>query len=180
MLFILLDGFKQICSLSGLSISWILWSYPQSPVLLILDGHNTRNIDVIDLALKHHVIILTIPPHSSHKLQPLDKTFMGAFKTYYSEEIRMWTRNNARPLSAFDVAELFNNAYVKVQTALIAINSSAKLISIHTTDIFLPMLILLNRKMPLEKFLRKKRRFFLSNKKLKIQSKVQWKPRFRQ
>ncbi|XP_011867597.1 PREDICTED: uncharacterized protein LOC105561858 [Vollenhovia emeryi] len=96
----------------------------ESPVLLILNGHSThtRNIDVIDLALKYHVIMLTIPPHSSHKLQPLDKAFMSAFKTNYSEEIRAWMHNNARPLSAVDMAELFNNAYAKVQTALIAIN----------------------------------------------------------
>ncbi|KYN30695.1 hypothetical protein ALC56_14993 [Trachymyrmex septentrionalis] len=40
----------------------------ESPILLILDDNNshTRNIDVIDLALKHHVIILTILLHSNY------------------------------------------------------------------------------------------------------------------
>ncbi|XP_033225515.1 uncharacterized protein LOC117178270 [Belonocnema kinseyi] len=96
----------------------------ESPLLVVMDGHNshTRNVDVIELALKHHVVILTIPPHSSHKLQPLDKTFIGALKANYSEEIRLWNRRHTRPLAVFDVAELFNNAYVKVQRASVAIN----------------------------------------------------------
>lgn len=53
-----------------------------SPVLLILDGHtsHTRNIEIIELARNNHVHILSIPPHSSHKIQPLDKTFMGPLK----------------------------------------------------------------------------------------------------
>lgn len=70
----------------------------ESPVLLILDGHysHTQNIDLIDLAKENHVTIVSLPPHCSHKLQPLDKTFMGPLKTYYSEEIRVWLRQNER------------------------------------------------------------------------------------
>ncbi|XP_072379870.1 uncharacterized protein [Diabrotica undecimpunctata] len=51
----------------------------KSPVLLIRDGHysHTRNIEVIDLARDNHVTIIVLPPHCTHKLQPLDKTYMG-------------------------------------------------------------------------------------------------------
>ncbi|KAJ4449229.1 hypothetical protein ANN_00626 [Periplaneta americana] len=54
------------------------------PVLLILNGHHshTRNTALIDKA-RAHVTIVCIPPHSSHKIQPLDRTFMGALKHYY-------------------------------------------------------------------------------------------------
>ncbi len=94
----------------------------EDPVLLLLDGHYThvRNLDVIQTARKNHVIILSIPPHSSHKMQPLDKTFNGPLKTYYSEEIRQFVKREARPVSAYDVSKLFANAYLKVQTAAIA------------------------------------------------------------
>ncbi|CAH1985423.1 unnamed protein product [Acanthoscelides obtectus] len=59
-----------------------------SPVLLILDGHysHVRNPDLIDMARKSFVTIICLPPHSTHKLQPLDKTFMGPLKAFYSEE----------------------------------------------------------------------------------------------
>lgn len=96
----------------------------ENPVLLILDGHysHTRNMDVIDLARENHISILSLPPHSSHKMQPLDKTFMGPLKSHYSEEVRLFIRQNNRKVTHYDFAGLFTNAYLKVQTGAIAIN----------------------------------------------------------
>ena len=91
-----------------------------SPVLLILDGHtsHTRNIDIIDLARQNNVQLLSIPPHSSHKIQPLDRSFMGPLKKYLTEEIRCWIRSNTRPLTQYDITELFGRAYLKTRAIL--------------------------------------------------------------
>ncbi|KAF2879191.1 hypothetical protein ILUMI_26991 [Ignelater luminosus] len=50
-------------------------------------------------------------------IQPLDKTVIGALKTFYIEEIRISLKTNQRVVSLFDVGELFGPAYVRVQPA---------------------------------------------------------------
>jgi len=54
------------------------------PVLLIVDGHYsyTKNLDVADKAREHSVAIVSLPPHSMHKMQPLDVGFMNPLKLY--------------------------------------------------------------------------------------------------
>jgi len=51
----------------------------ENPFILVLDGHYslTRNLEVITLARENHVDIICLP-HSIHKMQPLDKAFIGA------------------------------------------------------------------------------------------------------
>jgi hypothetical protein len=49
-------------------------SSPDDPVLLVLDGHysHTRNVEIIEMARANGVAIVCLPPHSTHKMQPLD------------------------------------------------------------------------------------------------------------
>lgn len=48
------------------------------PVLLILDGHSThtKNITFLERAREKHTTVVCLPPHCSHKLQPLNVSFM--------------------------------------------------------------------------------------------------------
>lgn len=101
----------------------------EDPVLLILDGHysHTRNIDVIEAGRKNCVTILCIPPHTSHKMQPLDLAFMSPFKTYYSQQIQMWLKQNpGRNINAYQICKLMCPAYLKSATAEISANGFRK------------------------------------------------------
>ena len=41
--------------------------------LIILDNHEShRSLEAIEFARKNHIVLLSVPPHTTHKLQPLD------------------------------------------------------------------------------------------------------------
>ena len=56
--------------------------------LVIYDGHESHiQPEVASLAMQSKVEILTLPPHTSHVLQPLDKRVFGPFKAALKREI---------------------------------------------------------------------------------------------
>jgi hypothetical protein len=98
-------------------------------VFLILDGHysHTRNLDVITLVRENNVYILCLPPHNSHKKQPLDLAFMKPLKTCCSQEIESWLLNNfPRIVTIRKVGKLFRNAYLRTATFETAVNGFRK------------------------------------------------------
>lgn len=43
------------------------------PLLLVMDNHLTHfDVNLVELAMQHEVILLCLPPHTTHALQPLD------------------------------------------------------------------------------------------------------------
>ena len=60
-------------------------SSPECKTLLILDNHASHvSYDTINVAKQHGIILLTLPPHCSHRLQPLDVSVYGPFKFFYN------------------------------------------------------------------------------------------------
>ena len=63
----------------------------EGKVLLILDNHQSHtSIEAITFAKENGIVLLTIPPHTSNELQPLDSTVFGSFKTFVSQGINNW------------------------------------------------------------------------------------------
>lgn len=53
------------------------------PVLLIADQHDSRTDTLaINYLADNHVTLLCLPPHTTHRLQPLDVSFFGPFKKH--------------------------------------------------------------------------------------------------
>lgn len=88
----------------------------ESPILLVLDGHSShKTLDVINFCRDNHIFLLSTPPHTTHKLQPLDRSFMKPFKNAYNERCGMWMRANAGArLTEYDIAGLVAEAFKKV------------------------------------------------------------------
>lgn len=101
----------------------------ENPVLLILDGHatHTKSLELIDLARNNGVILLCLPPHCSHKLQPLDVSYMRPLSKYYEDEVRKWLRSNpGKVVTLFQIAALFGAAYLQASTMMTAVNGFRK------------------------------------------------------
>ena len=88
------------------------------PVLLILDNHKSHiSLKAVTTAKENGVVMLTLPPHTSHRLQPLDKTVYGPLKTYFNRATDGWMRTHpGRTVSIYEVAELVKQAFMPAMT----------------------------------------------------------------
>ncbi|XP_033608734.1 uncharacterized protein LOC117282588 [Cryptotermes secundus] len=81
----------------------------EDPVLLILDNHIT---------------LLSLPPHASHRLQPLGVCFLGHLEEAYSEEADRWLVNHpGTAIAQTNVAGIFRSAYERVENMKIAVRA---------------------------------------------------------
>lgn len=86
----------------------------ENPLLLLLDNHRSHvNIEVIDIAITHGITILTLPPHCTHKLQPLDVGVFGPVKRSYFTQLDAWQMNHIGvPFEIQHVAEVAGEALI--------------------------------------------------------------------
>lgn len=103
-------------------------SSPAKPtVLLILDNHASshRTLVAVDYACSHGTVILSLPPHTSHKLQPLDKTIFAPLKTLYNRACdNCLVSNHVNRISVHDIAGQFADAYTKYATVAKGVGSA--------------------------------------------------------
>jgi hypothetical protein len=65
---------------------------PTNRHLLILDGHNSHvTLDVVYKAKANGLDLLTLPSHTSHRLQPLDCSVFRPFKCAFCAYKDAWT-----------------------------------------------------------------------------------------
>ncbi|KAJ8935909.1 hypothetical protein NQ318_000001, partial [Aromia moschata] len=85
-----------------------------NPCLLLMDNHKTHiNIEVVTLARANNIILLTFPPHCSHRLQPLDVSVYAPFKTRYRAAMNAWMLSNpGKTVTIYEVAEFAQEAYI--------------------------------------------------------------------
>lgn len=93
-------------------------SSKENPSLLIYDNHETHiSVSVVNMARDILVTILTLPPHSSNKMQPVDLSVFGPFKAYYYAAIDSWLLLNPEiPISIYEIAECVGVAHAKAFT----------------------------------------------------------------
>lgn len=91
--------------------------YAHPKLLLIVDCYAGVQYRTLRVLKENGIIVVGLPSHTSHVLQPLDVTVFGPFKNSLRSElqrIRLVTRG--RPLGVFQIAEAIRKAYDSSET----------------------------------------------------------------
>ena len=92
---------------------------PSDPHLIILDGHHShKTLEAITFCRDKGIQLLSLPPHSTHKMQPLDRTYFKPFKCAFNTEADNWmTSNPGRRITLFQIAGLSGKAFLRTEVA---------------------------------------------------------------
>ncbi|XP_046739416.1 uncharacterized protein LOC124407375 [Diprion similis] len=93
---------------------------PAGKVLLLLDGHSTHcnSVEMLEYAEKNDIVLLSMPSHTSHYLQPLDRAVFKSLKTHFYEQCRLWLKQNTgRRITRLSFGTLLNKAWGKAASA---------------------------------------------------------------
>lgn len=87
-------------------------SSKENPQLLLLDNHGSHlSVEVLDLAAKKGVTMLSFPPHCSHRLQPLDISVYGPLRRAVNKACDAWMRENpGKPMTIYDIPGVVSRA----------------------------------------------------------------------
>jgi hypothetical protein len=66
--------------------TWPISGYQKR--LLLLDGHSSHvSIEFLKLAVDYQILVMVFPPHTTHRLQPLDISIFSPLAHYYSDAL---------------------------------------------------------------------------------------------
>lgn len=91
---------------------------PSNEIILVMDNHDSHiALDCVLYAKQCGINIVTLPPHTSNKTQPLDLCVFGPFKSYFNACADSWMlKNPGKTITIYQMAELMGNAWLKAAT----------------------------------------------------------------
>lgn len=103
-------------------------SSKETPTLLLMDNHSSHtSLLTYNYCKDNGIIVVSFPPHTSHRLQPLDLTFFGPLKTAYNRECSLFLKQHGfQRISKEDVPILLKSAYEKVAGVSKAVSGFSK------------------------------------------------------
>ncbi|XP_072378032.1 uncharacterized protein [Diabrotica undecimpunctata] len=121
-------GFFYHCVMSGcitekLFFEWLkhfckfVKASADDSVMLILNSHTSHStLQSYNYYRENEIIMISLPPHTSHRVQPLE-TFFCSLKSAYNHECDQFMRTHYyETIAVTDFAELFAKAYNRLTT----------------------------------------------------------------
>eukprot|EP00918_Siedleckia_nematoides_P105401 GHVU01230209.1.p1 GENE.GHVU01230209.1~~GHVU01230209.1.p1 ORF type:complete len:440 (-),score=44.58 GHVU01230209.1:307-1626(-) len=93
-------------------------------VLLLIDGHKSHEVlDCVEEATAMGVEMVSFPPHTTHRLQPLDVAVFGPFKQAFEAALLKELQSSTKDkLTWKDIPRLARQPYLQAATPLNAVN----------------------------------------------------------
>lgn len=97
-------------------------------VLLMIDNHESHtSVEAIKFCRENGITLLSFPPHTTHRMQPLDVGIYGPFKNALSVAFNDWLLSHpGRIITIRNIGHLVNDAYKSVFTIKNITSSFAK------------------------------------------------------
>lgn len=94
------------------------------PVLLLVDNHSSHiSLPGINFCRENGIVLVGFPPHTTHRLQPLDVSFFGPLKAFYNQMCDSFLINSPGiPITDKNLGPLFGEAYCRAATVNNAVN----------------------------------------------------------
>lgn len=88
-------------------------SSKENKALLLLDNHASHTaIKNIEFCKENGTILLTFPPHCTHKLQPMDRAVFGPVKKAVNTTCDNWMRSNpGKVMSIYDIPGIVKTSF---------------------------------------------------------------------
>jgi hypothetical protein len=85
---------------------------PENPILVLLDNHTShRTYDVLKFCRENGIHMLSFPPHTSHRLQPLDVAVFGPVQTAANQLCADWVKSNpGHVMTPFHLPPIFTRS----------------------------------------------------------------------
>jgi hypothetical protein len=92
---------------------------PRRPQLLILDSHSSHEVlRLLEAAILNNIMIMALHPHTSHHLQPLDKSVFGPFSKAYDRACSEFMADHPdHQVNKATLPRLFKSAWSKSMAA---------------------------------------------------------------
>jgi hypothetical protein len=92
---------------------------PNFPIILILDGHGSHvAVKMIETAIDYNIHLFCLPPHTTHRLQPLDVGVFGPLQRAWVERCGMVAEETGMGITKAS----FVKEYMSVQSTVFTEN----------------------------------------------------------
>jgi hypothetical protein len=90
-----------------------------NPAIRSVDGHDShsRDAEMLQHCVDHGLRLLCLPPHTTHWLQPTDRSFFRPLKVYFYKEGAVFLRSHGRSFTKIELCSIFCKPWMKAATA---------------------------------------------------------------